>query len=246
MKIPNDFGEKAKAFFTNIVMPFAKKNPKVFFLICVSALLFCVVVFASFLPSPQGGGEAPKQAGRTEAKQKRAARIWFENRLVNGPVEVTEYGKEECTEVTIGNTMPVSAAVKIIPDGKPSSWGGTAYDPPNDLESAAVSFPLGNRYESVSFKIGFLPPAIKDEGAKEGGLYQVFIDGEKVWEKTVTPDEIANGKAADASLFFKTLGKNMLTLRIAGVPTPKEDFWRSSVPYPAILYDFSQKVAGLP
>lgn len=224
----------------------ASRNPRAAFITILVVLVVGVFLVSAALPSPPtpSNNPAPSQQARkqspagTEQQQIKA--------ITNGPVEAQVFGENGMTDTTLGGALPTSAGVKIATEQGESAWGHSSSDADYfSTKSATVSWPLGGKYSRIKFTIGFLPG---DNDVRPGAKYEFFIDGRKVWEKTITADDAAMGKAADATLSFGLSKAKVLTLRIASTMYKDtsfvSDYYRPTVPYPVVLYDIKLTEAG--
>ncbi|MEW5763231.1 MAG: hypothetical protein AB1776_08540 [Bacillota bacterium] len=225
----------------------AEGNPRAFFLALLAGVVGLTFVLAAALPENPRGQEAPRPperqqeaAGGGEAKAPLTP-------LVNGPVKVEAFAGG-LTEVTLGGILPTGECLVVRPQSDwESDWGRMSVDAPGDvgLEAATVSYPLGGKYARLSVRVGFLPPR---GDARWGGRYEIYLDGRRVWEKTVRPEDVAAGRAADEALSLDLRGVKVLTFRLQGTVAR---YWQVSsysysatVPYPMVLYEVQLEKAG--
>lgn len=236
------------------VKDWVSRNPRAAFITALAVIVGGVFLIASVLPSrspapvPAGvaantvaSSQAKSTPAQSKAKQESVAPV------VNGQVEVYEFGENEMTAVTLGGILPASSGVRVDPKQSESAWGDSwdAFSPDDvGVKSATVTWPLGGKYTRLHAKIGFLPGG---GDVHHGGGYEIFVDGQKVWKKAVTPDTVAMGQAADETLDIDLSGKNALTLRITASVYKDTSFgthYRSTVPYSVVLYDMKLEGAG--
>ncbi|MGO0122214.1 hypothetical protein [Desulfothermobacter acidiphilus] len=210
------------------------RNPGAAFLLVLAVLVVLTLALTGSLGGrgPAGQGPPPSSGQASPVKAKGP----WEAAVANGPLkEVQTFRKGENADVTLGGELLQGHyGAEIIPSEIDWKWLERGKPLP-----ATVTWGLGGKYDRARLKVGFLPPTTK----KPGGLYEIFLDGRKVWEKKVTPELVAQGKAADEALELDLSGANALTLRIT---TAEYDAaWSSAaVPYPVVLYDIEFLKAG--
>lgn len=252
--------QKVREVFEKVfekIKDWISRNPRAAFITALAVVVSGVFLIASALPS-HSPAPVPGVAAKNMAANDQAKRAPAQNKvkqesitpitpIVNGQIEVHEFGENEMTQTTLGGVLPASSGVKIDPKQEEYSWGD-AWDAssPDEVggKSAIVTWPIGGRYNHLIAKIGFLPA---DANVHPGGKYEIFVDGQKVWEKTVTPDTVAIGQTADSTLDIDLIGKNALTLRMTATVYKDTSFgthYRPTVPYPVVLYDLKMKRNG--
>jgi hypothetical protein len=181
----------------------------------------------NLLPAP-GGGIMPVAVGPVEAK------------IV-----------QSFTVPTLSSVLPQGTGVSVVPVHDPWShtWGFWGKKEEVDPKSATVTLGLGSRFSTVSFTVGFGLDAAKNqpESERRGGRYELYADSRKVWEKTLRPDDVAAGRAADERVTVDAAGANALTLRVAALHRQRDKYsWDATVPYSVVLYgfDFAPAQAG--
>lgn len=245
--------QKIREFFGK-VRELASKNPKATFIAILTAIVVCIFLIASTLPSPHpstptSSGATASTAVQTPPKQEqeRQGNVSPISPVINGEVQVHEFSAGEMTKTTLGGVLPPGAGVEIDPEEAESRWGGSwdAASPEKvEPKSATVTWPLGGKYTRLHAKIGFLPGG---SDVHHGGVYEVFVDGQRVWSKAVMPDDVAMGRVTDETLDIDLTGKNALTLRITASIYKDTSFgtrYRPTVPYPVVLYDMKLEGAG--
>lgn len=187
----------------------------------------------------EGASHRPAAAARQEAparsqKAPEAPREEEQIRPVTaGPVEVKAV--TAFVNPTLGGALPPGEGVLVDAGGDPWKWNAAGIGSGEAVpEAATVTWPLGGKFRSGTFKVGFYPSA---EGDKSGGVYELYLDGRRVWRKELTPNAVAMGRAADEALRLDLRGVNALTLRVAALTRPGEISDRvTTCPYSVVLY----------
>lgn len=190
-----------------------------------------------------GGREAaphrPEAAARQEApaQKQEASEAKSQEQIrpvVAGPVEVKSI--TAFVNPTLGGVLPPGEGVLVDAGGDPWRWNAASPGSGEAAPKAAtVTWPLGGRFRSGTLKVGFCPSA---EGDESGGVYELYLDGRRVWRKELTPEAVAMGRAADEALRLDLRGVNALTLRVAALARPAEFGGRETTcPYSVALYE---------
>lgn len=231
-----------------------EQNPRAAFLISLGVLVGLTIFVAALLPSgpPPGGagGSAGVSATHTHSQTPKTGKTGdIITPVVNGPLNVVAFHEGEVSDITLGGVLPTGEGVIIKPkrdcdDDWGSGWAkDTREEAERCLKPATVTWPLGGRYSRLTARAGFLP--FSDT---PGGRYEIYLDGRKVWEKAVSPDDVAMGRASDAPLTLDLTGVKTLTLRVKATVWGRQSFgewdYYPTIPYPVVLYDVRLEKAG--